>query len=301
MREALRTKDELQFERALISPVTVYTASWCTAIFASATSFSSHFAEVVTPTIRAAILDPHEQQWSSSRGLMFKDGEVWLGSAPPITVFNTDAWAVLGVPCDNWRLEPAPPWLEGAWTFASIAELGGTLSDEPPTQWDLGTITIPPVPADVELALSARDHRHCRRVRFGSLINPPEGRAPSLGMSGFGTELEGQHFFDVECNIKGPHGNIERIYVQSQTQIAIQADAGFFVFLKPGLSSPKGETGELGSACGSGGAECKPGLVCVAQPFKYQRPEGLCTAPSQLLTCKDPRPGWKRFCSTSTH
>jgi len=253
----------------------------------------------VTPTIRDAILDYHEPEWSNSGSLMFKNGAVWITDGSPWTVFNTDAWAIPGVPCDNWRLEPESSWLEGTWTFASVAEAGGTL-DVDPTQWALGTITIPAFPADVELALNPRYHRRCRRVRFGAEIRPPGGRAVSLAMMGFGGELDG-HFFDVECNVKGPHGYIERIYVESQTQIAIQGDEGFFVFLKPTSSASLGRTVELGGACGSGAAQCKPGLVCVAQPFKYQRPEGLCISPSQLPVCKEPRPALKRFCSASTH
>jgi len=41
MRKALRAKDELQFGRALPLPVTVHTASWCTATFTSRRAFQA--------------------------------------------------------------------------------------------------------------------------------------------------------------------------------------------------------------------------------------------------------------------
>jgi hypothetical protein len=283
LQQALRSGDALRFARGLRYPVRVFTTSWCEVVFKDAPQLARHFEQVVTPKVRAAILDAASPYAANYEGVMLGRGEVWL--VHDNDSISAESWDIAGVPCANWQLEPIPAWLSGSFAYSSLAEDQGTIDPDPPSRWFAATLTID-LPHEVTHGgLEHPRYWECRPLRFGYDLKPPEKRSLGAFENGFGSSLGHLYFFDLECPMAEGRMGVERFEVIDRSLLVNQANDGFLVFLAR-VQPDRAVRHEAAAEQPCGGAEqCRPGLVCVARQESQPPHEGTCRPPSELGWC----------------
>jgi len=283
LQQALRGGDALRFAQGLRYPVRVNTNSWCEVAFKDAPQLAPHFEQVVTPKVRAAILDAAPPFGANIHGVMFGRGEVWL--THDNDVINTDSWDIPGMPCTNWKLEPMPAWLSGTFVYSSLAEDQGTIDPDPPSRWFSATLTIDLPGKATHGGLEQTQSWECRPLRFGYELELPTERSLGAFENGFGSNVGHAYFFDVGCPAPNGRVGIGRFELISRSLLAYQANDGFLIFLAR-VRPHRAITHEVAADQPCGGAEqCRPGLVCVARQESQPPHEGTCQPISALGWC----------------
>jgi hypothetical protein len=284
LQAALRADDRLRFAEGLRYPVRVNTMSWCEITFRDAAELAPHFEHVVTPKVRAAILDATQPYAANYEGVMLGRGELWLAHGHDS--INSESWNIPGMPCANWQLEPIPDWLNGTFAYSSLAEDQGTIDRDAPSRWFGATLTVDLKRQATHGGLEHPQPWECRPLRFGYDLKPPEKRSLGAYANGFGGDLAHPYFFDLLCPNSNGQMRIERFEVMSRSLLANQANDGFLIFLarvSPGR--PITHHGATDQDCG-GAEQCRTGFVCVAQ--QETAPTRSTCRPSSTLGWCDP-------------
>jgi hypothetical protein len=256
LRDALLKKDRAGFARAMAYPVRINTNSRCWVLLRDSPAFLKHFDEIVSPTVERAIRTA-KPDGSYRQGLA--GGAVWLQQDDPPVIFNSEVWDIPGEPCDNWQVEPTPRWLHGNWVFAAVAGAEPTSDHASPSRWQNASLRIDLDAGTATLALRPGHARKCRPLVFGRTKNYA---ALKLEPAAYGyTEEDGQ-FLNLECDVHGTHGSVERIYVRNEGSLIANADIASFVALRPSALVTPGLPATQGRACSSSAPRCEPPLVC---------------------------------------
>jgi hypothetical protein len=260
MREAIVKNDRERFARALIYPVKVNTDSRCRVLIPDPQAFLRHFEEIATPRVQRAIREAKADHEPATHRRMLGNGEVWLQRDDQRVVFNSGTWEVTSEPCDNWQVEPTPKWLNGTWVFAAVANADANANRLTLHRWQNASLRIDLEAGSASIVTTTGRARKCRPLRFGRAKNQPFSNR--LDPSWHGYTAEEGRFFDLECDIKGAHGHVERIYVDSEISLIGNADDAEFVLFRPAGSVTLSAPAAKGLPCSSGANRCRPGLRC---------------------------------------
>jgi hypothetical protein len=259
LRDALATNDRERFAVALQYPVRVNTDSRCRVVLPDARAFLPLFDQIVTPQVRRVIADAATSGPPESFRQGLGVGEVWLRLDEPRTVFNVDAWGLVGAPCADWELQPMPPWITKEWVFAAVASAQSSLAPPPLQAWQRASLRFDGRTGEARFRVEHEER--CRPLRFGRLEDDFPSR---LDPSFYGYTGERAAFLDLECGTRPghEHGRVERVDVRSESSLIVQGNDGFFVLLRPASEIAAGAPAPRGAACGPSAVRCRPGLVC---------------------------------------